>query len=149
MSLAFIREFVKARIDSIDSGYNEHNDAFNSDNIGELNLDKAYHIFYANMNNIAVDQATSKDEVNVVVSIYTKTNRYPKEFLDEAFDFANTFRMYCINPKNIVGHNFIKNVKFTSMEAQPLNGNDNAIVIKVNLRFMVIYGYGVDLSCEC
>ncbi len=149
MSIKNIRSFIEARLKEVDSDYTEHSDAFNVDNIGELNLDKAFHVFYADMSNVSVDQATSTDEVNVTVSLLTKTDRYAQEFLDEAFDKAIKFKMYCINPTKIVGQTFIKKVRFSSMRAEPLDGNDNASIIKVNLRFTVMYGLAIDLSCDC
>ena len=44
-SLSVVRQFIDARLKEVNPRFKAHNDAFNSDNIGELNLDYAYHVF--------------------------------------------------------------------------------------------------------
>lgn len=150
MSLKPIRQYFKDRFSELDNEYQEHTDAFNTDNIGELNLDKAYHIFYGSAQTSALNHLTTKDIVSVTVSIFSKGYRDPIEALDDAMDFANHFRLHAMNPKLSNTGEFIKNVVCTSIEASPINTqNDNSIVIKLQFSITVIFGIGINLNCDC
>lgn len=150
MSLKPIRQYFKDRISSLDSDYVEHTDAFNTANIGENNLDKAFHIFYGSAQTSALNHLTTLDVVNATVSIFLKGYRDPIEALDDSMDFANKFRIECIKPAFATTGEFIKNVVCTSINASPINEqNDNSIVIRLEFNITVIFGIGINLSCDC
>jgi hypothetical protein len=150
MSLKPIRQYFKDRFTAMDSQYVEHTDAFNTENIDGLNLDKAYHIFYGSAQTSSLNHLTTKDNVSTTVSIFSKGYRDPIEALDDAMDFANHFRLECMNPKLATTGQFIKNVVCTSIEASPINTqNDNSIVVRLQFNVTVIFGIGINLNCEC
>lgn len=161
MSLKPIRQYFKdifLKSEMNDSGnvdyygreYQEHDDAFNTENIDGLNLDKAFHIFYGSASTTALNHLTTKDTVNVTLSIFSKGYSSPMDSLDDAMDFANRFRLVCIKPAYATTGQFIKNVVCDTIEASPINQqNDNSIVIKLQFRVTVIFGIGINLDCEC
>lgn len=156
MSLKPIRKYFKDRFldaEMLKRGgaeYIEHTDAFNTDNIGSFNLDKAYHIFYGSASTSALNHLTTKDTVKATVSIFSKGFRDPNEALDDAMDFANNYRIQCIKPKFATTGQFIKNVVCSSIEASPINQeNDNSIVVRLQFSITVVFGIGIDLSCDC
>lgn len=152
MSLKPIRQYFRDRLNSPTLGngeYVEHTDAFNTDNIDGLNLDKAFHIFYGSADTSALSHLTTKDTINARVSIFSKGYNDPLEALDDAMDFANKFRLLCMHPKYATQGEFIKNVVCTSIEASPINkDNDNSIVCRLQFRITVIFGIGINLDYE-
>jgi hypothetical protein len=161
MSLKPIRQYFKdifyksemndsLNVDFYGREYEEHNDAFNIENIGALSMDKAYHIFYGSASTSALNHLTTKDTVNVTLSIFSKGFSSPMDALDDAMDFANRFRLVCIKPSYATTGQFIKNVVCDSIEASPVNqDNDNSIVIKLQFKVTVIFGIGINLDCDC
>lgn len=150
MSLKPIRQYFKDRLMTLDSNYVEHTDAFNTDNIGDLNLDKAFHVFYGNAETSALNHLTTLDTIRVTVSLFAKGFRDPIEALDDAMDFANKFRIECIRPAFATTGQVIKNVVCTSINASPINSeNDNSIVVRLEFRVTVIFGIGINLSSNC
>ena len=150
MSLKPIRQYFKDRLSSLDTNYVEHTDAFNTDNIDGLNLDKAFHIFYGSANTSALSHLTTKDTINVTVSIYSKGYIDPAEALDDAMDFANTFRIECIKPMYACTGEFIKNVVCNTIKASPINKeNDNSILCRLEFSVTVIFGIGINLTADC
>lgn len=150
MSLKPIRQYFVDRIYSLDTEYQEHTDAFNTENIGGLTLDKAYHIFYGSVQTSALNHLTTKDVVSTTLSIFTRGYQNPNEALDDAMDFANHLRLECMKPKFANTGQFIKNVVCNSIEASPVNEqNDNSIIIKLQFSITVIFGIGINLNCDC
>lgn len=148
MSFKPIRTYLSDRLTSLDSDYHEHTDAFNEDNIGDLNFDKAYHIFYGDVATTSANQNTTNDVVNATVSIFSQGHRDPIEALDNAMDFANQYRIECLKPKYIYSQQFIKQVKSVSIKAEPLQSNDNAIVVRLQFSISIMFGLGVNLDCD-
>lgn len=153
MSLRPIRQYFRDRINAPNIGngeYVEHTDAFNTANIDGLNLDKAFHIFYGSADTSALSHLTTKDTINATVSIFSKGYVDPLEALDEAMDFANKFRLSCMQPRYATTGETIKNVVCTSIEASPINQeNDNSIVCRLQFRITVIFGIGINLGQDC
>lgn len=146
MSFKPIRTYLSDRIEGLDSDYTEHDDAFNIDNIGDLEFDKAYHIFYGDVVTTEANQNTTSDLVTATVSIFSQGHRDPKEALDDAMDFANLFRIECLKPVYLSNEQFLKQVKCISIKAEPLATNDNAIVVRLEFSILVIFGLGVNLD---
>lgn len=149
MSVKYLRSYFGTTLKTLDKEFREHEDAFNTENIGELRLDKAYHVGYGSMNNLSFNQGSSTDEYTITVSLFSKTNRDTISSIDEAMDFANQYRMKCVDPKNIMEAEKIIIVKFDQMVPEFLNGNDNAVVIRLTFRCVGIFGFGENLNCEC
>ena len=149
MSLKPIRQYLRDRLLSLDSNYVEHTDAFNTENIGDLNLDKAFHIFYGQMDASALNYLHTTDIVKATVNLYAKGYRDPIEALDESMDFANKFRLECIKPAFATTGQFIKNVVCRQIVASPINKqNDNSIVVRLEFNITMIFGLSVNLSTD-
>ena len=146
MSLRPIRQYFRDRISELDRDFIEHTDAFNTENVGELGFDKAFHIFYGNISTTSINMNTTNDNVQAVVTLFRSGYRDPIETLDDAMDFANQFRLKCLMPKHATRNQFIKNVSCQSIKADPVNTNDNSIVISLQFNISVIFGTNISLD---
>jgi hypothetical protein len=147
MSFKPIRTFFQNRIAEIDSDFTEHEDAFSFENIGANQLDKKYHIFYGNVTTTSSNQNTTSDVVSAQVSLFFSGYRTGAEALDSAMDVANEFRINCLRRSKYQNEVFIKNVVCQTIEAIPLNTNDNAIQVRLSFNISVIFGTGINLDC--
>lgn len=148
MSFKPIRSFLSDRLLEVDSDFEVHNDAFSTENIGANDFNKRYHIFYGNVATSVSNQVTTIDDVTATVKLYFQGFRDATESLDSAMDLANKFRIQCLKQNFIINQSFIKRVVCSSIQANPLNTNDNAIEIVLTFNIKVIFGLGVDLDCS-
>lgn len=146
MSLKPVRQYFKDRIFELDKDYQEHTDAFNTENISQLRFNKAYHIFYGNIQTTTANQLSTLDTVSATVSLFQNGYRDPIIALDDAMDFANKFRLRCLNPKYSTRNFFIKNVVCNTINAEPVNTNDNSIIIRLQFSITVIFGTQINLD---
>jgi hypothetical protein len=147
MSFKPIRTFFQERISEIDSEFSEHEDAFSLENIGANQLNKKFHIFYGNVATTSSNQNTTSDVVTAQVNLFFSGYRTGAEALDDAMDVANEFRINCLRRTKYTNQTFIKNVVNQSIEAIPLETNDNAIQVRLTFNISVIFGTGLDLNC--
>jgi hypothetical protein len=147
MSFKPVRTFLAARLTEVDPDFEVHEDAFSDDNIGDLDFDKRFHIFYGNVTTTVANQNTTQDTVNARVSLFFRGYRSGAEALDDAMDLANQYRINCLRVNKLTGQTFIKRVVCTNIEAQPLESNDNAIKIILSYSISVIFGTGINLDC--
>ncbi len=148
MSFKPVRTFLSARLLEVDREFKVHDDAFNTDNVGMNNFDKRYHIFYGNIQTTVSNQNTTQDNVTATVNLFFKGARNATAQLDEALDIANKYRIQCLKIQFLRNQQFIKRVVSQSIEAVPLNTDDNAIQIRLTFNISVIFGTGVNLDCE-
>lgn len=148
MSFKPIRSFLEARLLEVDSDFEVHPDAFSTDNIGANDFDKRYHIFYGNVATSVSNQVTTSDDVTSTVKLYFNGFRDATESLDSAMDAANRFRIQCLKMNFLSNQSFIKRVVCNSIQANPLNTNDNAIEIVLTFNIKVMFGLGTDLDCD-
>jgi hypothetical protein len=133
---------MKTRISEIDTTFVEHSDAFSVDNIGAYNFDKAFHVIYGPLTGGPLNHLQTDDNLNCVVTLFFKGGRYPQDAFDTSMDLANKIRLNAMKPANAMTNEFIKNVVCRTINIDPLNTNDNAIII--TLEFDVRYVYGTD-----
>jgi hypothetical protein len=146
MSFKPIRTFLAARLNTVDSDFEAHDNAFVSDQIGNNDFNKRYHIFYGEVDTTAVNNVTN-DTVNATVTLYFSGSRTSEEALDDSMDLANKFRIECLKRQNYVGQTFIKNIVCNSIRAEPIGeSNDNAIKIVLTFSILVIFGIGTNLD---
>lgn len=131
----------------VDPAFKVHDDAFSTANIGLNNFDKRYHIFYGNVTATVANQNTTQDNVQSIVTLHFKGKRNATEQLDEAMDIANKYRMQCLKPQFLKPQQFIKRVFCESIEAIPLDTDDNSIQIRLTFNISIIFGTGIDLNC--
>ncbi len=147
MSFKPIRTFLTERLVEIDSDFTVFDNGFNSDQLGDNNFNKRFHIFYGNVATTVSNQNTTSDVVTAVVNLFFSGSRSSTDELDEAMDIANKYRINCLRRAKYSGQTFIKNVVCQSIEAQPLESNDNAIQVKLTFNITIIFGLNVDLNC--
>jgi hypothetical protein len=147
MSFKPIRTFLADRLTEIDSDFSVFDSGFNSDQVGDNNFDKRYHIFYGSVDTTVSNQNTTTDVVTATTTLFFSGSRNSTEELDEAMDIANKYRLNCLRRAKYSGQTFIKNVVCQSIEAQPLESNDNAIQIKLTFNITIMFGLGLDLNC--
>lgn len=147
MSFKPIRTFLADRLTEIDSDFSVFDNGFNSDQVGDNNYDKRYHIFYGSVATTVSNQNTTTDVVTATTTLFFSGSRNSTEELDEAMDIANKYRINCLRRAKYSGQTFIKNVVCQSIEAQPLESNDNAIQIKLTFNITIMFGLNVDLNC--
>ena len=147
MSFKPIRTFLADRLTEIDSDFSVVDNGFNSDQVGDNNFDKRYHIFYGSVATTVSNQNTTTDVVTATTTLFFSGSRNSTEELDEAMDIANKYRINCLRRAKYSGQTFIKNVVCQSIEAQPLESNDNAIQVKLTFNITIIFGLNVDLNC--
>ena len=147
MSFKPIRTFLTDRLVEIDSDFTVFDNGFTSDQVGSDNFNKRFHIFYGNVATTASNQNTTSDVVTATTTLFFSGSRNSTDELDEAMDIANKYRINCLRRAKYAGQTFIKNVVCQSIEAIPLDTNDNAISIKLTFNISIIFGTGVDLNC--
>ena len=147
MSFKPIRTYLTDRLTEIDSDFTVFDNGFNSDQLGDNNFNKRFHIFYGSVATTASNQNTTTDVVTAVVNLFFSGSRNSTDELDEAMDIANQYRINCLRRPKYAGQTFIKNVVCQSIEAIPLDTNDNAISIKLTFNISIIFGLDLDLNC--
>ncbi len=147
MSFKPVRSFLESRLLEVDRDFEVHDDAFSFDNIGNNDFDKRYHIFYGSVNTSVDNQHTTNDVVNATVTLFFRGYRTATESLDESMDLANTYRLNCLKIAPLREQDFIKRVVCNSIQAEPLESNDNSIKITLQFSINVIFGTAVNLNC--
>lgn len=147
MSFKPVRSFLEARLLEVDSDFEVHDDAFSLENIGNNDFNKRYHIFYGNVATSVDNQHTTNDIVNATVTLFFRGYRNATESLDESMDLANTYRLNCLKIAPLRAQDFIKRVVCSSIQAEPLDSNDNSIKITLQFSINVIFGTAVNLNC--
>lgn len=147
MSFKPIRTFLTDRLVEIDSDFTVFDNGFTSDQVGSDNFNKRFHIFYGNVATTSSNQNTTSDVVTATTTLFFSGSRNSTDELDEAMDIANKYRINCLRRNKYSGQTFIKNVVCQSIEAIPLDTNDNAISIKLTFNISIIFGLELDLNC--
>ena len=147
MSFKPIRTYLADRLTEIDSDFTVFDNGFNSDQIGDNNFNKRFHIFYGNVATTASNQNTTTDVVTATTTLFFSGSRTSTDELDEAMDIANKYRINCLRRAKYSNQTFIKNVVCQSIEAIPLDTNDNAIRVRLTFNISIIFGLDLDLNC--
>lgn len=148
MSFKPIRTFLEDRLLSLDSDFEVYKKPFSDDEVGGNNYDKRYHIFYGPVQSTVANQNVTQDTVLATVELYFTGKRDEAELLDNAMDFANKYRLYCLRPEFLVGLVNIKRVTCTGINPESLSTNDNALKITLSFNINMIFGTGITLDNE-
>jgi hypothetical protein len=147
MSFKPIRTFLEDQLLNLDSDFEVFDQAFNSNEVGNNDFDKRYHIFYGRVDTTAANHNVTNDNVAATVTLFFRGERTATEALDNAMDFANEYRIECLKRVKYTNLTFIKNVVCNSIVAEPIaESNDNAIKIILEFNILVIFGIGVNLD---
>jgi len=137
-----VRTYLKARIAAVDSDFKEHKDAFNDDNIAKTGFNKAYHILYS-VPSISKSDYLIDSEIEVIVKFFFRGYRDTQAALDDSMDLVNSVALDCGSLENLsafrVTDDFpIQYCNPTGQVPEPLENNDNSIIVTLNLNMSVL-----------
>lgn len=121
-----IRTFISTQILALYPDFREWKDAFNIENIPSTIFNKSFHIFYT-IPNADKMQTTIMDSIDVTLKLFFKGERDTQIALDSAMDTAHLIRLNIIS-KSATPSGYLS-IDNNSIEASPLESNDNKIVI--------------------
>lgn len=143
MKYSKIRTYLKNIITDFDADFKEHKDAFNTDNIARTNFNKAYHITYSVPSIDSGSDVYFTSSATASIQFYFKGYRCPQTALDEAMDTVATLSQSFASISNVsafrMAYDFpIQQVSPTSQVPEPLQSNDNSIIINLDLNLEII-----------
>ena len=143
MNFVTIENYFKARIKEVEPKFKEHDDAFNTDNIGASKFNFAYHIGFGDMACSPLNQQFTTDVLAIEVELFMKGNRDQRDAMLQAYETSNNFRLNCMKPDFAMTGELIKNVVCTNIKSAPMPGNDNTI--KMSCSFDVTMNFSTDM----
>ena len=130
------RDFIKARLLEENSAFKQWGDGFNRDNIPRTIFDKAYFIRLSNPSNNVTENGYIDDNIEAELELFFKGFRDPQEAIDKALDVAYNIKRRSSNPCH--WDTTIKYVSIDSIVAEPIESNDNSIIIRLVYSFRLI-----------
>jgi len=138
MSLKPVRTFIKNRLAETNTGFREHKDGFNRDDIPRSLLNKSYFIDVVGTNHSANENGYVEDKVSAKIELFYKGFRTVQTSIDNAMDEAHQFRLRACNPSKATGA--IRSVVVDSIDVDPLSEtNDNSIIVTINLSVTAVF----------
>lgn len=137
-----VRKYLKERILEVDSDFEEHGDAFNTDNIANSNLEKAFHIFYS-VPTIDKENVTITSNIEAEIKFYFKGHRYPTDALDEGMDLVNEVAVTAGSVDQLAAFRMTDDFPIQACDpisqlAEPFENNDNLIIITLTMDMSVL-----------
>lgn len=140
MSLQKARTYFKTHMKNI--GYTEHLDGFQDDNLGEINLNKAFHIRVNSVEGGAINQLDQRTTTNIIMSTYYKGLRNADEANQTALKEVEKVLKECVNITNRTSDGIL-NVVFNRAEVRPVS-DTNAIHCVIDYDFDITIMIGVE-----
>ena len=138
MSLTAIKPWFRERLESLD--FEEHLDGFNSDNIGDIDLDRVFHVRPLTINGGPINHTDQKTESEVELKVFFKGGRDASEAIDNAVLSVEEIVKECCNIKNRTSNGLL-NVVFERAEIEPRSiDNDNSVLVKFDFTVTVLIG---------
>jgi hypothetical protein len=143
MKYSKIREYISQTITSYDSDFQEHNEAFNSENIAKSRFDKGFFIEYSIPSITTGPETAFTSNASATIQFSFKGFRCPRERLDDSMDIVGEISQLLASVKNVFAYRVtddfpIQNVFPTSQVPEPLENNDNAILINLELDLSIM-----------
>lgn len=133
-----IREYFRTQIAAVDSDLKESPNAFYSGDIPETQIDNTYQITVNNyVNNERADYR--QDEVSVQLNIFGHGYRNELERYDDLFCKAISIRDNILSLINLHSVDYIVDANAGSVDASPLDGDDNGFQITINFTLAIAY----------
>ena len=139
-ALKTIRPFFQAAIQAVDPDFREHLDGFNVENIGNSELDYAWHVQTQASAIRSFNQNCLSFQVPVILRAWVKGFRDPIGAVDFGLEKLEAIVKECVRHSRRLNQPFIKNVVPTSFSVDPLSiTNDNAaqLTISFNLELHI------------
>lgn len=140
MSLEKSRSYFKTRFRNL--GYVEHLDGFQDENLGEINLNKSFHVRAQSINGATINQLDQRTDTTVIVSTYYKGLRNADEANQIALKEVEKVLKECVNITNRTSDGVL-NVVFNRADIRPVS-DTNAIHCVIDYEFEVTIMIGVE-----
>lgn len=142
MSFVDLRTYFESAMGQVDPDFREWEDAFNIENIPSSILDKSWHIQFGPFSYNAGGAHTCLSfSCPVVLNVFFKGYRNPKEAIDTALVFADAIVRECTKPVLRLNQPRIKNVLPSLGSVRELaTTNDNAAVLELQFTCEVLVG---------
>lgn len=143
MGLSAIKPWFRTRLETLN--FEEHVDGFNTDNLGEINLDRAYHVRPITINGGSINHTDQRTDSDVEVKVFFKGGVNASEAIDEAILGVEQIVKECCNVKNRTSDGLL-NVIFQRAEIEPRStDNDNSVLVTFDFTVTVLLG--VEENC--
>lgn len=141
MKLSKVRTYINNAFLSIDSDFFEHKSSFNQEIPPETRIDKAFHVFYE-VTDSQQGEVWNELSLQATITVYFKGYNTEVETLDESMDKVSDVSQLLRSKKNIEAfrNDFdypIANVVTGSQLAEPLDNDDNSIIITLSAEFTI------------
>lgn len=138
MSLSAIKPWFRERLETLD--FEEHIDGFNTDNVGEIDIDRAFHIRPITITGGPINHTDQRTETDVEVKVFFKGGVNASEAIDDAIIGVEQIVKECCNVKNRTSDGLL-NVIFQRAEIEPRSvDNDNSVLVTFGFTVMVLLG---------
>ena len=137
MSFSGILPYVRARMSALN--FDEHPDAFNSENIPRTDFDTIYHVEIGDAT--SVNEAHDNVEINVpvIVRLFKRHFRNTNETRDEVMAIADSVVDEFVRANVRLTDSSIKTISFDSMSIEQLDeSNDNASILTLQFQALII-----------
>lgn len=137
-ALSAIKPWFRERLETLD--FEEHVDGFNTDNLGEIDLDRAFHIRPITVNGGSINHTDQRTETDVEVKVFFKGGVNASEAIDDAIIGVEQIVKECCNVKNRTSDGLL-NVIFQRAEIEPRAvDNDNSVLVTFGFTVVVLLG---------
>jgi hypothetical protein len=124
---------------AVDPDFKEWEDGFNVENIPSTILDKSWHFVFNPSNYIGSAHTCLNFTAPVMLRVFLKGYRNPKEAIDTALLFADAIIKECTKPINRLNQPKIKNVLPGIVSVQELGStNDNSVILELQFNCTII-----------
>lgn len=129
MSLTSVRNYFRDRLDGL--GYEEYQDGFDFDNVGENIIDGLYHLQAGTITLNSQNQTVIDMTYPIAVRLYLHGYRDPASAVDSSIGAGEQIICDLVKVENAHQTN-IKDVRFVSMEPLPKDvQQDNIILLEM------------------
>lgn len=131
------QEYYKAILES--NGYQEWEDAFNSENIPSTKLNKVFYLEYS-IDSVEMDANLGlENQVTTDIKLFKKGYRNSKESLDLAMTEAINLRQLFMSPKTLAAFTETNIIGIDSVSIIPeqLQDDDNSIIVTLSFNTRV------------
>lgn len=137
MSFSAIKPYIETFMYEIGLR-NQHEDAFNDDNIPSTILDDAWAVRFGTANYIGTAHETFAFTYPVQLVVFKKGYRSPQEAVDSLHVMAEAILKAALSAPRRLNQATIKNVLPSTVDIIPLNAsNDNAAKLTLNFNFTI------------
>ena len=136
MSLTVVRPFLRDRMEAL--GFDEHRDAFNTDNIASTIMDNTFHMETGTISSEAANQIDHDFDYPIVLRVFKKGFRNTVEAYDAIDQTAQDILEDLLDPEVRLGTAIKDIVPDTILSVELDSTNDNIIVLEMSFTFKLI-----------